>query len=403
VSSAASETQQLVGSSFSNEPIVSVIRRVSSLQVGEGWFSERGGGLNRYYAELVKRLPAAGVDCRGLLVGSDALAAMSGNIARAVAPSDASMRSRWRGMRTAVAEELARAPVDLVVAHFAPYAWPILRTLGSTPLVVHFHGPWAAESRAEGAGRIATWMKWRMERAVYQRARSCIVLSHAFKKLLAEDYGIPADRIRVINGGVDLGRFNTSLSRPDARQKLGWPVDRPIILCVRRLVRRMGLENLIAAAAQIRAAFPTALTIIGGTGPLADELKQQIAAASVGESVRLVGFISDNDLPLAFRAADLTIIPSISLEGFGLVAAESLAAGTPALVTSVGGLPEVIAPLSQALILPAGGAPQLTAFLSDVLSGRRRLPAAEECRRYAERFDWNSVTRDIATVYGESV
>jgi len=382
----------------------SAVPKLSVLQIGEGWFSERGGGLNRYYAELVKRLPAAGVDCRGLVVGSDSVAVNSGNIARAVAPTNAPMRDRWRAMSTAVAAEIASGPVDVVVTHFAPYAWPILRSLGKAPLVVHFHGPWAAESRAEGAGRVAVWMKRRMERAVYCQARRCIVLSRAFGEVLARDYGVERDRIRVIPGGVDLERFNTNLSRAEARQRSGWPVDRPIVLCVRRLVRRMGLEKLIEAAALLRATSPTALTIIGGTGPLADELQQQIAAAGVEDSVRLAGFISDSDLPLAFRAADLTILPSVSLEGFGLVAAESLAAGTPAVVTRVGGLPEVVASLSQELILPGGDAPQIAAFLGDVFAGRRVLPSAEECRRYAaERFDWNSVAREVAAVYREAL
>jgi glycosyltransferase involved in cell wall biosynthesis len=246
-------------------------------------------------------------------------------------------------------------------------------------------------------------MKQRMERTVYRRAARCIVLSHAFADILVRDYAVARDRIRVIPGGVDLQKFNTDLSRQDARRRLGWPVDRPIVLCVRRLVRRMGLENLIDAAEHLRSQFPAALIIIGGTGPLADELKQKVVAAGLADSVRLAGFISDADLPLAFRAADLSILPTVSLEGFGLVAAESLAAGTPAVVTRVGGLPEVVAPLSQDLILPGGDAAQIAAYLADILAGRRVLPCSDACRRYAEQnFDWNSVARQVAGVYRET-
>ena len=173
---------------------------------------------------------------------------------------------------------------------------------------------------------------------------------------------------------------------------------------MRRLVRRMGLEKLIEAATLLRRQHPEALTIIGGTGPLSGELKEQIAAAGAGDFVQLAGFISDADLPLAFRAADLSILPSASLEGFGLVAAESLAAGTPSAVTRVGGLPEVVAPLSQDLILSAGDAPGIAAFLADVFASRRVLPSSEACRQYAvERFDWSSVARAVAGVYREAV
>ena len=66
-----------------------------------------------------------------------------------------------------------------------------------------------------------------------------------------------------------------------------------------------------------------------------------------------------HQLPLAYRAADLTVVPTVALEGFGLIAVESLAAGTPVLVTPVGGLPEVVAALSPALVLAATGSAPL--------------------------------------------
>ena len=67
--------------------------------------------------------------------------------------------------------------------------------------------------------------------------------------------------------------------------------------------------------------------------------------------VRMLGSSRDADLPLYYRAADLSVVPTVALEGFGLVAAESLAAGCPALVTPVGGLPSVVADLSPDLVL----------------------------------------------------
>ena len=61
--------------------------------------------------------------------------------------------------------------------------------------------------------------------------------------------------------------------------------------------------------------------------------------------MRLLGFVAEEDLPWLYRACDISIVPSVALEGFGLPTIESLAAGTPVLVTPIGGLPETVSEL----------------------------------------------------------
>jgi glycogen(starch) synthase len=379
-------------------------RALSVLQVGAEWFAERGGGLNRYYGDLLRHLPGAGVTYRGLVAGSPA--AVSDPAVRPFAPIDAPLPTRWLAERRAVREELAAHPCDLVASHFAPYAVPLFGgPARALPLVVHFHGPWAEESRGEGGGPVAAGAKAALERFVYRRADRLVVLSEAFAAVLRESFGVSPDRIRVVPGGVDCGRFDLGVSRHDARARLGWPTDRPIVLTVRRLVRRMGLEDLVDAAERLRGRVPDALVLIAGTGPLRDELAAQVAARGLTDQVRLLGFLADADLPLAYRAADVSVVPSIALEGFGLTAAESLAAGTPVLVTRVGGLPEVVGALSDRLILPPRSPPALAAALGDLLlDGPGRWPSADECRAYAQAaFDWRHVAHRVADVYAEAL
>ena len=109
---------------------------------------------------------------------------------------------------------------------------------------------------------LAHWI----EKRVYVTGDRLIPLSDAFARILVEQYGIDKQRIRVIPGGIDATRFDCGLSREDARRRLGWPTDRPIVLCVRRLARRMGLANLIAAAAELRSRHPDLLVLIAGKG-----------------------------------------------------------------------------------------------------------------------------------------
>jgi len=223
---------------------------LSTLQIGAGWFPENPGGLDRYYYELLRALPGVNVDCRGLVIGTGRVAAESNGQVRAFANRGDSLVKRWFACRNATAQILAELGQRcLVSAHFSLYAHPAMKALVAQGrrMVVHFHGPWADESRREGEARMSTWMKRWVERSVYRRAVAFITLSAAFRNLLCQQYGIDSQRVHVIPGGVDFQRFDpvVQMPRADARREFGLPVDRPIILSVRRLVSRMGLESLV--------------------------------------------------------------------------------------------------------------------------------------------------------------
>jgi glycosyltransferase involved in cell wall biosynthesis len=377
---------------------------VHTVQIGKEWFSEESGGLNRYYAGLVQHLPPLGVGVTGLVTGSAEVAARSAGVVHAFAERGASLPARLAGVRAHVRRALADRPDGLAVAHFALYAAPCLDLFRGHPLVVHFHGPWAAESRAEGAGALTARAKHWLEGAVYRRAVRFIVLSQAFGTVLADAHAATGDSIRVIPGGVDTRRFAPAETRAEARRRLGWPADRPIALVVRRLVRRMGLEDLVASIGAARTEAPDLLVLIAGRGPLAGELAARIAAEGSGTHVRLLGFLPDEDLPLAYRAADISVVPSASLEGFGLIVAESLAAGTPVLVTAVGGLPEAVEALAPQCIVRDSGPQALGLAIGRALSGGTALPTAEACTAYArERFDWSVVAERVRDVYVEAM
>lgn len=399
--SRASETGSEPGSPVAD----TVAPSIRSLQIGLGWFPECPGGLDRFYFELVNALPAAGVQTTGWVVGTAMAAHDTAGRIRAFAPSTDSLPGRLLAARAAVRDSIGRQPPDVVVAHFALYAFACLSCLDGLPLVVHFQGPWAGESRAEGGGRLACRAKWLLERAVYRRAQRLICLSPAFADILVGDYGIHPDRIRVVPAAVDVDRFDISERRDEARHRLGWPTDRPIVLCVRRLVRRMGLEKLVEAAALLRSRVPDALILIAGRGALSKTLGEQIAAAGLQDTVRLLGFVPDADLPLAYRAADLSIVPSVSLEGFGLVAAESLAAGTPTIVSAVGGLPEVVKGLGPQWVLPPkASARQVAAHIGDFLQGRLTTITSDQCAAHVRtNFSWPTIARRVRAVYDEAI
>jgi glycosyltransferase involved in cell wall biosynthesis len=373
---------------------------ISTLQIGHGWHPEEAGsGLDRVYFSLLQHLPQVGVQVRGLVAGNGTAPAAP-TIVSACRP-DAALASRLWSFYRASRRLTATHPIDLVAAHFPLFTLPALPTF-DVPLVTHFHGPWAAESRVEGGHALTVALKRWVERRVYRSTDRFIVLSKAFRDVLRTEFGVSPACISIVPGGVDLDRFRPSLTPDEARRRLGWPTDRPLLLSVRRLVRRVGLERLVTALDQVRRDCPDVLLLIAGRGPLETTLRAQIQERGLEDHVQLLGFVPDPDLPLAYRAATLSVVPTVALEGFGLVAVESLASGTPPIVTPVGGLPEIVAPLSDALIMPSAVPDQMAAHIVDLLRGRLPVPDAEACTAYADaHYGWPAVAHNTRTVYEE--
>jgi glycosyltransferase involved in cell wall biosynthesis len=145
--------------------------------------------------------------------------------------------------------------------------------------------------------------------------------------------------------GVTVARFADGLGRDAARARLG--LEGPTVLCVRRLVARMGLDLLVTAFATVLDRHPGAVLAIAGRGYQRGALERRVRQLGIAPAVRFLGFVPDEELPLWFRAADLFVLPSVSLEGFGMVTLEALAAGTPVLATPIGASPEVLGPLGD--------------------------------------------------------
>ncbi len=370
------------------------------LCVGLGWFPKNPGGLDRYVYELTHQL-ALGQD-RVELCGVGLPEALPNSPIKLtnLASPDSSLGRRLWDTRSNFLSQKAAKP-NAINLHFALYSLPLLKVLpDGVPITFTFHGPWALESKQEGASKLGVFLKhWLVEKRVYDRCDRFIVLSKAFGTILHQEYQVPWRKIHIIPGGVDLTRFQPNLSRQEARTQLNWPQDRVILFTPRRLVNRMGLDKLLTAVAKIKSIIPDVWLAIAGKGPIKAALEQQTSELGLNDSVKFLGFLPDNQLPLAYQAADLTIMPSQSLEGFGLVLLESLACGTPALCTPVGGMPEVLEPFSPNLITASPEATDIAERLEEVLTGKVSMPSRTACREYAAtNFDWQKIAQQVRQV-----
>ena len=375
-------------------------KKASSLFfLSNGWFPQTPGGLERYVYELTHNLKSSGdwVNLAGI-----GLPEQSKNHQLQLVNLAPTNQPLWRRLWSAHHyfrfQNLHQ--FDAINLHFSLYSLPILPYLPPTvPVTFTFHGPWALESQQQGGNPLAIGMKKWIEQQVYQRCDRFIVLSKAFGQILHQNYQISWDKIEIIPGGVDTQKFNANLSRSQARKQLNWPSDRLILFTPRRLVQRMGVDKLLTAIANIKPQFPDIWLAIAGQGPLKTVLEQQAQALGLHNQVKFLGFLPDRQLPIAYQGADLTVIPSQYLEGFGLVLLESLACGTPVIATPVGGMPEVLTPLSPQLITESSTVEAITAQLLALVRGNISIPSRATCRDYAvKNFDWHKIAQQVRQV-----
>ncbi len=269
-----------------------------------------------------------------------------------------------------------------------------------TPRVYVFYSPAAVEYRVRasrtdsfhprfGVGIAATLLGW-AEGASLRRARRIIVLSDFSRRQLLAVHGPLTASIVVIPGGTDLTRFRPAADRAAARRSLGIGDQGLLLLTVRDLEPRAGLDALVRAVALVRRDLPVRL-VMGGVGRLRHDLETLVNALGVADFVRFSGLIPEADLPTYYQAADLFVLPTRELEGFGLVTVEALACGTPVLGTPVGATPEILAPLSPELLTADASAEAIADGLRRVAPLARDEGFRASCRAHAERhYGWPS-------------
>ena len=113
----------------------------------------------------------------------------------------------------------------------------------------------------------------------------------------------------------------------------------------------MGLDIAIEALARLPTRLDSRL-LIAGTGPERQRLERLAYERDLGDRVVFLGRVPDDELPRLYRQADACVVPSRELEGFGYVALEALAAGTPVIASATGGLVDLLTPLEPRWLCP---------------------------------------------------
>jgi glycosyltransferase involved in cell wall biosynthesis len=237
----------------------------------------------------------------------------------------------------------------------------------------HIWGRWAAR-RAQGPKILSTlhnidrdeaWHHRLARRATRQWADHTVCVSEAVAAHALENRWASEEHCTVIPNGIDLSRFHPKHTQPEQARAL---------LAIGRLVPQKGFDLLLSACASL----DVHLKIVGD-GPDLEQLKRTAPANAEFMGTR-------DDIPTQLSSADLLVIPS-RWEGFGLVAAEAMAAGVPVVATAVDGLVEVLGP-EVANVQPNDVAALRNAIRSMCADPKRRTEQATQAqRRVRDQFD----------------
>lgn len=196
--------------------------------------------------------------------------------------------------------------------------------------------------------------------------------------------------------GVDTDRFVPG-PHAAARQHLGLDPARPTITSISRLVPRKGMDLLIEAAVRLRRILPDLQVAIGGTGRESSRLARLIRRLDAGSTVKLLGRVSDEDLPDVYRAGDVCTMlchdrwRGLEAEGFGIVFVEAAACGRPVVAGRSGGASDAVSDGINGIVVDATDAVAVDAALRGYLDAPGHAAAHGEAgrRRALESFTWD--------------
>jgi len=289
---------------------------------------------------------------------------------------------------------------DLIHSHYWLSGWigKRMQRWWDIPHITMLHTLGAVKN-AIGIGMNEPDLRINSEKALVRDCNRIIAPTEREKEYLIHYYDASPKAITVIPCGVNLELFR-SVEKEIARNYLGLD-GKGIILFVGRIVPLKGIDRLLMAMPYLENGQRLKLLVIGGDEYCQDEMKRLKSLAQslqIHDSVSFLGLVKHEELPYFYSAADLCVLPSY-YESFGLVALESLACGTPVVVTKVGGLESVIRQGDTGYVVLDNTPFRLANKMALLLSMSNKKEAISSIRASVTKFSWSKIAEAIVNEY----
>jgi len=266
----------------------------------------------------------------------------------------------------------------------------LARRISGRPLVLHIHS-----LEYDRSGENVNEEILSIEREGMEKADRIIAVSHRTKRMIAERYAIPSEKISVVYNAV---------SRQEAQQiycteRRGAAKEQKIVLFLGRITFQKGPDYFIEAAAEVLHVLPDVTFVMAGAGDMMGRMVERVGELGIGDRFHFTGFLQGEEIERIFSLSDLYVMPSVS-EPFGISPLEAMMYDVPVIISRQSGVSEI---LKHALKVDFWDvreiASKIIAVLTHaVLAGEMAEKAREELRKIR----WETAAERIAAIYGEA-
>ncbi len=236
---------------------------------------------------------------------------------------------------------------DIIEIHNVPVAFPLFFLF---KINYFFHGPFLYEAQAEKQNIIKLTIGTIFEYLAIKSSNKIYCISKVFQSLLIKTYKVNYQKVKLKNPKIKLENYYDKILEIKNSKNLTNNNRSLRLITIRRLVRRTGVQDLLQAYIYCYQnnilPYESTLEIIGD-GPLYENINNEINFSNMKNNIKLLRNISNYERDKKIAFSDWNIVPTKSLEGFGLVVIEAGILGTPSLVTKVDALPYVIKNLNS--------------------------------------------------------
>ena len=285
---------------------------------------------------------------------------------------------------------LRRERIDLLHAHcFLPTLWGLLAArLSGCPMVFTRH-------HSDHHLRLGRRLPVALDAWCAKHADQVIAVSEATRTILVEAEGVPKEQITVVHNGIEPLSHGGPREIADLRADLGLDPNHAVCLVPARLHEEKGHSTLFSAIKDVVAEVGPLTVLLAGDGGFRSHLETLVAQMGLSNAVRFLG--RRPDVPDLMLLSDVVIVPSLA-ESFGFVALEAMFLGRPLIVSSAGGLPEVVDDCGR--VFPMGDAKALAAAMITTLRNPAEARVLGEAGRVRARlFTATAMVQGYEAVY----
>jgi glycosyltransferase involved in cell wall biosynthesis len=231
-----------------------------------------------------------------------------------------------------------------------------------------------------------------------KKADVIIADSHSTRRDIVEFFNVDEKKIKVVHLGVE-SRFRPISSVEDYRTKNNLPSK--MILNIGTLEPRKNMVALIRAFKRLqeRGFKDYVLAIAGERGWLYKKIFKEVSSSGMEQSIRILGVIRDEELPLLYNCADLFVYPSL-YEGFGLPPLEAMACGVPIITSNTSSLPEVVG--NAGIMVDPNDIESLSEEMYKVLNDKElKHRMSRDGLKRSKMFTWEKTMNDVIEIYNE--